>query len=173
MENIDSTQTAHKSRRGGLVAGIILICIGVGMLAAQAISLEGFFPMILGAAFLISGIVTRRRGLIIPGGIIGGLGLAIAVLENRLVSMAQPEEGGLFLVIFALGWFSITLLTALFTSKTEWWPLIPGGILAVVGGLVMVGGIGLTILELIGQYWPLILVLIGAVIVIRYFSRSK
>jgi len=37
------------------------------------------------------------------------------------------------LVGFALGWLLITILSRTITSKFIWWPLIPGGVLAMVG----------------------------------------
>jgi len=44
------------------------------------------------------------------------------------------------LVIFAIGWGLIVLFARMLTEKFIWWPLIPGGVLAVVGWGLYIGG---------------------------------
>ncbi len=173
MENTSQTNMDTRNKRGGLVAGLILIVIGAALLVQQYITFMGLVPMLLGAGFLISGILTRKKGLIIPGGIVGGVGLAITVVEQHLFNLGQPAEGGLFLLVFSTGWFAITLFTALFTSRTEWWALIPGGVMALVGSLVIMGDAGEWALKLLGQFWPLALILAGALILIGYFRKNQ
>jgi len=43
-------------------------------------------------------------------------------------------------VCFALGWGLIILFSRVTTQKFIWWPLIPGGLLAVVGWGLYIGG---------------------------------
>ena len=68
---------------------------------------------------------------------------------------------------FALGWFLITVLSKVFTQETQWWALIPGAIMALIGGGLMLGGAALNVLEFAGRWWPLILVALGLVIIVR------
>ena len=156
-----------KSKKSeGLVGGLILIGIGMIALVSQFvdfISWESFgiyIVLLLGAVFYIWGTVSREAGLMIPGGILTGIGAGIAVLVNDWTP-AGVEDGGLFLVIFGLGWASITVMTAIFTQETQWWPLIPGGIIGFVGLAVMFGGVFMNMLEAISVFWPVILIIVG------------
>jgi hypothetical protein len=76
------------------------------------------------------------------------------------------------MIIFGLGFASITLFTAFFADETHWWALIPGGIIATIGIAILSGGFMLTMLEWAGKLWPLILVAIG-IQVIRESRRPK
>jgi hypothetical protein len=87
----------------------------------------------LGLVFLVWGILTHNAGLLIPAGILSGIGTGIVLIEGPLHVVSQQQEGGVFLMAFALGWFSITLLSLLFTHDPQWWPLIPGSILGGIG----------------------------------------
>lgn len=163
MSEQNLTTTGPKpDSKGNLTTGIILIAIGLGLLIFRLASLEGFFPLALGLGFIMAGIVQRKAGLLIPGGIIGGAGLGIVVMENNwLAPMGSAAGGGVFLLVMSLGWFSITLLSKLFTDETQVWALFPGAGMALIGGLVLMGEQGLQILQVLGTYWPLILVAIG------------
>lgn len=156
----------NEKRKNGLVGGVVLISIGLLALIGQFVdwrpeaNLGLYILPILGAIFLVWGIVTRNAGPMIPGGILSGLGLGILLLET----VSWPEgmdEGGVFLLAFALGWALITMLTAVFTPKIHWWPLIPGGIIAVVGLAVLYGGVFWQALNLMNLVWPLLLILLG------------
>lgn len=159
---------------GNLTTGIILIAIGVGLLVFRLVSLEGLFPLVLGLGFTLAGILKRSAGLLVPGGIIGGAGLGIVVMENNwLAPMGSVDGGGAFLLVMSIGWFSITLLSKLFTDETQLWALIPASAMALIGGLVLMGERGLEILEVMGMYWPLILVGIGLWILIGWWKERK
>lgn len=155
-------------------AGIILVGIGLGLLIFQVTNLAMYFPLVLGATFLAAGMLTRKAGLLIPGGIIGGVGLgAVAVDSDWFFPTGAVETGGVILVAMALGWFSITVLSKIFTSETQTWALIPGAIMAFIGGLILMGSNGLRILEIAGKYWPAILVLIGLAILFNWWKERK
>ncbi len=164
----------NKSTKNGLTAGVILIVIGLGMLLFQLIDQPLLFPLALGTVFLAAGIVTRKAGLLVPGGIIGGVGLGALFIETGwLYPTGSVESGGVFLIAFSMGWFLITLLSKLFTSETQTWALIPGGIIAAIGGLVLMGQTGLGILEVAGRFWPVILVVIGLRIIYGWWKERK
>lgn len=171
--NQNETVTPEK-KKNSLAAGIILVAIGFGLLLFQLFNIPQFFPLILGVIFLSAGIITRKAGFIIPGGIITGVGLGtLSTMNSWFFPMNSEESGGLFLLLFSLGWFSITLLTGLFTNDRQTWPLIPGGIMAAIGTLVLMGETGKRILELAGTYWPLILVIIGLSILWGWWKERK
>ncbi len=165
-----STNTTHTSRREAVVGGTLLIAIGVLVLLAQNIKTEMlgllFLPA-LGGLFLLAGIVGRQAGFIIPGGILTGIGLGAIFTQSPSLAITETAQGGVFFIGFALGWFLIPVLTKLFTPETHWWALIPGAIMALIGGALMLGGAALNVLEFIGRWWPLMLVALGLVIIFR------
>ncbi len=156
------TSSNINAPRKGLAGGIILVAVGLMLLAGQFFEL-GIWPILaLGLIFLLAGVLSHKAGLLIPGGILSGCGAAIIAIQNNWpYTEGTPESSGGFLLIFSLGWFAITLLSKLFTRDTQTWALIPGGIMALIGGLVLMGPTGLEILKVLGSYWPIILILIG------------
>jgi hypothetical protein len=159
-------ETMKENKRDGLVGGLILIGIGVIALLSQFvdfISWESFgvyFLLLLGGVFLLWGIVSREVGPFIPGGILSGLGLGTVMLVNNWVP-AGVDDGGVFLVVFGLGWFLIVLLTAVFTNQTQWWALIPGGIIGFVGLAILFGGVFMKTLTAVSFLWPVVLIIVG------------
>ena len=90
--------------------------------------------------------------MIIPGGVLTGIGLGILAMQVP-VQFPAVDQNSIFLLCFALGWFLITLLTALFAS-TQWWALIPGGIMALIGGSLLIAN-GPSVGWISTWSWPL------------------
>ncbi len=162
--------------RSGWIAGVGLIVIGLFILAAQFVQAEWlgllFLPM-LGLVFLIWGSIARSVGLLIPGGILSGLGLGVFLIEGAIPGLEDVAMGGVFFLSFALGWGLITLLSAVFTDRVHWWPLIPGGILALVGGMLLVGGTALEVLDFIGRWWPVGLIGLGLWLLVQRMGANE
>ena len=162
--------TVSSERRNAVVGGVVLVAIGLLVLVAQNVKTESlgllFLPA-LGGIFLIAGIIGRQIGFLIPGGILIGIGVGAILEQNAMAAGNGTVQGGAFLLGFAGGWFLITVLSKIFTSHTQWWPLIPGGIMALIGGGLLLGGAALNVLEFAGRWWPLILVAVGLVIIVR------
>lgn len=164
------TATTTRSNRAPLTGGIILILIGALTLLAQLdvfANIGLFFVPALGIIFLTWGLLTRTFGLVIPGGILGGIGLGIVLLEGPLAGLSEPAQGAIFLLAFAAGWLLIALLSTMTTSGFQWWPLIPAAVLGLIGGLLVAGEAGLQVLKVIGFAWPVALIAAGAWIVLR------
>ncbi|RME84745.1 MAG: hypothetical protein D6775_04635 [Caldilineae bacterium] len=121
----------------------------------------------LAIIFLAWGLLTRTFGLVIPGGILMGVGLGTILVESPPSFLARVDEGALFLLAFSAGWALITLLSPLADGRLHWWPLIPGGVMAAIGGLILLGELGAMVLEWSGFLWPLVLVLLGLYILFR------
>jgi hypothetical protein len=173
VQNIDSTQKKTEDARGGLTAGIILIVIGLGLLASRFLSLDNLFPLGLGMIFILAGVLKRSAGLLIPGGIISGVGLGIVVTQNGLLAgMGVFDSGALMLLCMAVGWFSIIVLSKLFTDETQIWPVFPGGAMAVIGSLMLMGANGLEVLKFLGSYWPAVLILIGISVMVQAWREQ-
>jgi hypothetical protein len=173
-QNLNTSESKTKYINGSLVAGLILTGIGLGLLIFQFAGLAMYFPLVLGLVFLTAGIATRQAGFLIPGGIIGGVGLGTLVtMSGRFFPTDSVESGGVFLLTFSLGWFLITLLSKLFTNETQTWALIPGAVMATIGGLILMGEKGLLILEFASKFWPVILVVIGLSILYGWWKENK
>lgn len=165
----------HSSRRNALIAGIALIVIGLLTLTAQAFDLNDFSLLVLptlAVIFLIWGLMTRTFGLIIPGGILGGLGLGTLLIELPWLHLSDTTKGGVFLLTFAAGWVLITLLSFFTCARWQWWPLIPGGILAAIGGILLTGATGQKLLEALAYVWPIALILLGLYLLVRRNYRA-
>ena len=130
-----------------------------------------FLPA-LGAIFMIWGILAREGGLMIPGGIISGIGWGSYLIAGPWALDSALDDGGLFMIVFGIGFMSITLFSLIFAHETHWWALIPGGIISGIGAAIMFGGVFMQALELLGTYWPVILILVG-IYVIFQAGRGK
>jgi hypothetical protein len=164
------TPEQQDSSRGRVAAGVALIAIGLLLVVVQIlkINIPGWlFLGGLGLIFLVWGLATRTFGLVIPGGVLGGIGMGVFLTELPLTGMTDGASGGLFLLGFSLGWALLTLLSPLTKERIQWWPLIPGGIMAAIGAILLLGGFGLQLLTLIGVAWPLILVVIGVYLLLK------
>jgi hypothetical protein len=94
----------------------------------------------LGISLLAWSLITRTFGLLIPGSLIVTIGLGIYFAWTELTEANTLLQTGVMLVWFALGWILISLGARVMNRKYVWWPLIPGGILAVVGLGLYIGG---------------------------------
>jgi hypothetical protein len=166
------TEPAAKSRRtrDRVIAGIALIAIGIVVLIAQLMNrpeLSWIIVPMLGLIFLIWGVAARTIGLIIPGGILSGIGLGLYFMFERTIDTSDEQTAGVLLVCFAGGWVVISLLSLLTREGFQWWPLIPGGIIAVIGLALLGGGVAMQLVKIAGYAWPLILVGVGIYLLLR------
>lgn len=93
-----------------------------------------------GLILLVWGILWRLFGLIIPGSLLVTMGPGIYLAWGRSTEINALASTGIMIAIFSIGWFLIILFSRVITAKFIWWPLIPGGILAVVGWGLYIGG---------------------------------
>ncbi len=164
---LDKKINTHRNHR--LAAGSVLILFGAATLLQRWLEIGNYIVLLLGLLMLVWGSFSHRTGWIIPGGVLGGIGLGILAMEGPWLFPAA-DQNGLFLVCFAFGWFLIIILTALFTC-TQWWALIPGGIMAVLGGSILVthGSIRWEDLNLV---YAAILISVGLILLV-YRGRQK
>lgn len=164
------TPPAHHDTRGRVVAGIALIAIGAVALLAQLTnwSILGWIILpTLAVIFLAWGLLTRNFGLIIPGGILGGLGLGLFSMVGPFSDLFAGAQPGVFMLCFAAGWAFITLLSPITSDRVHWWPLIPGAVIGLVGLFLLGGGFTWAIMQLMGYAWAVILIGIGAYLLLR------
>ena len=165
---------APRKGRGGLVWGVILISIGLYAFVQQVFHLDFglYFLPLLAFIFLLAGILGRKYGLLIPGGILAGLGVGTLLVEGPFKYLSDQPSSGVFMLAFAAGWLLITL-TALLIGRVMLWPLIPGAFLGLFGIVLLAGETGMRALELFGQGWPIILIAIGLYLVLRRRELTK
>lgn len=140
--------------------GIILVVVGVVLLGAQWFELTGAAVLAaIAAVFLTAYVTSRTYGFLIPGMILGGLAAGVGLQES-----GYDPQGGLVVIGLAGGFFGIFIVDALAGNPARWWPLIPGGILAVVGSDQLVRGTAAA--DAIARYWPVVLVVAGVAVLI-------
>lgn len=165
-----------KQNRNRVVGGLALIVVGLIAFAAQFIDAEWLGLLILpalGFIFLAWGLITRQSGLLIPGGILSGLGAGTLLLTGPYETAAGETQAGIFLLAFAAGWVLIPILATLFTPERHLWALIPAAVLALIGAGLLFGGAALTALEWLGRIWPVFLILGGLLLIFRRGGASK
>jgi hypothetical protein len=146
----------------GWLPGVILIVVGAMLFAVQLLHLDAdVIVLVIGLVFATAFAATRRYGLLIPAGILTGLGAGI-LLEDFGVA-GEPVVLGLGLGFLAI--YGVDLLTDGRHRPGRWWPLIPGAILTVVAGAS--GAFGEEGARAIEQGWPILLIAVGAWLLLR------
>ncbi len=134
-------------------AGVVLLIVGGLALADRSWStdLGQAVPLVLGLAFLGWALFARKCRLLIPGGILTGLGAGL---------LLRDTYGGnsTFLFCFAAGWVLITVLSLLVFRRWVWWPLIPAGAMAFSGLTLLAGPELRGWLRSARYYWPVALI---------------
>ena len=153
-----------------IAAGVILIVLGTATLLQRWLDSGNYIVLLLGLGMLIWGSLSHKTGLIIPGGVLTGIGLGILAIQGPW-HFPFDGQNAIFLLCFALGWFLITLLTALFTC-TQWWALIPGGIMALIGGTILVTNGAFRWMDL-NLVYAAILIVVGLILLVFRGGTKK
>ena len=153
-----SPAAALRKRR---TTGIILLVISSVALLSRAYdwNLGLMTPLLLGGLFLVWSVLAREWGLLIPGGILTGIGAGILV--QRYADQGRDFDQGAFMLCFAAGWLLVPLLSWVVFKRRTLWPLWPAAALA-FAGLVRLGGNDVR--EWLGNaraYWPVALIAVA------------
>ena len=147
------------TRNARMIPGLVLIILGVFFLLAQYFEFgPGLFVLLLGTAFLVAYAFTRAYGLLIPGCILAGIG--VGLLFERVMNPGVTVSLGL-----GLGFIAIFVVQRIIGGVSHWWPLIPGGVLVLVGIAEAVPQ-GQVLIE---KGWPVILIGVGLAILAGQF----
>jgi hypothetical protein len=162
---MDSPRAVQRNRRSQLAAGAALVVIGIVVLALQYFEGPGRAIVLLlaGGSFIATYFYSEIYGLLIPGGILSGLGLGM-LGEWWGASVRDPNAIGL-----GIGFASIYLIERIYRHRAHWWPLIPGVILIGSGLGARFGDVG----HILWRWAPAILVVLGIVIVVRAMRGSS
>lgn len=146
-----------------LIPGLIIVGAGIPFLLNQVNVFEFTFTILtgLGIGLLAWGYFERLFGLVIPGCLLIGIGPGIYYAWAGVTTPNGLTETGIMLVWFALGWGLITIVAKIVLEKFIWWPIIPGGLLAVVGWGLYIGGSPDNALAFIGNTGTIGLIIFG------------
>lgn len=125
-----------------------------------AISLSG------GISMLVWGIGQRVLGLIISGSIVTSLALGFNQAWMQPVNPTGLAGVAVLMMWFALGWGMIVIFSRLVFSRFVWWPLIPGGIMAVMGWGLYSGANPNAALNFIGNTGSVAILIFGLYILL-------
>ncbi len=149
------------------LVGMIVLSTGLAFLFSNPHTwlTDGVLFVITGTGigFLVWGLAERLLGLIIPGCILLGIGPGIGLAWGDLLpdEFNGLSQTGIMLACFGLGWLLLTPFSRVVTHTFVWWPLIPGGILLVVGMGLYIGGKPDNALSFIGNTGSIGLIFFG------------
>ncbi|MFP3895339.1 MAG: hypothetical protein ACLFV5_00670 [Anaerolineales bacterium] len=149
---------------GFILLGIsALILLGEFFPAAEDTIGGPFFLLAISASFWIIYLIHREHWwAIIPGGVLLSVAV-VAALENVALGF---DPGGI--VLLGIGLTFLLLAMVPIEGMRMRWPLIPGGILLLIGIVVMAGEVAVL------QYvWPAALILGGLYLVVRNFGAPS
>ena len=158
-----TTDSQDRTRR--LAAGGILVIAGLGLLLLQALDELGDAGVlfVIGTVFIAGYAMRRTYGLLVAGSIILGVGLG--QLGERLLD----TTGDVTVIGIGIGFGMIYVIDRLTDGSAHWWPLIPAGILLVIGISSLGGAFG----DLATLIWPALLIVAGLVLVVGASRRRE
>jgi hypothetical protein len=127
----------------------------------------------IGAVFIIWGLFSKSIGLFIPGILLLTIGIGVYNGWSTVGSINGLRDTGIMLVWFSLGWILITVVSRVFYKTFVWWPLIPGGILAMVGSGLYIGGNPSNAVGFLQNTGSIGLVLLGLYLILLKFGLKK
>lgn len=120
----------------------------------------------LGVSLLGCGLYWKLFGLVIPGSILIGSCAGVYFAWAQPFAKNALVQTGVMLVWMALGWGLVTIFSRVRTYKFLWWPLIPGGVFAMVGWGLYIGGNPGNALPFIGNTGSIGLLIFGIYILL-------
>jgi len=149
-------------------ATMVLISIAISFLFTEYRLLDFIFwiGLGLGLALLLSGVYWKLFGLVIPGCLLIGSISGVYFGWNDPAGKNALMQTGIMLVWIALGWGLVTIFARVQTLKFVWWPLIPGGIIAMVGWGLYIGGNPQSAVGFIGNTGSIGLLIFGIYILL-------
>ncbi len=142
--------------------GLVLIIVGaILLLARQHLSSGDLTVLVIGTLLLVAYAFTGHYGVLVPAGILTGLGAGIALREWTAVGGASVLLG------LGAGFLFIYVVDRAREPGREGrvWPVIPGGILVIVGLLQLARVSGA--MRIIAAWWPALLIVLGIWMLLR------
>jgi hypothetical protein len=168
-----------QQKRRNLVVGVVLVLIGVWFLAVQFVpDLSGWiditwsWPILMvavGACLLLFGMLVGAPGMAVPAVIVAGIG-GILYYQN----LTGDWMSWSYLWTLIPGFVGVGIILAGLLGGNFRSSLSEGGGLVVISLILffifasMMGG-----WNLLGDYWPVLLILLGVWLLIRQLLRSR
>jgi hypothetical protein len=132
-----------------------------------------YLSVAIGLVFLLWGSFTGKLGLIIPGALMIATGAGVYFGWSNPEQPGGLQKTGIMLVWFSLGWLLITVFSRVMNKRFMWWPLIPGGILLMVGSGLYIGGNPENALGFLSNTGSIGLILLGAYLIFLKFGMKS
>ncbi len=164
----------HK-RRSGLAAGLVLILLGALFLLVQFVpelQLMISWPLIIvGVAvfLLVIGLLTGEPGMAVPACVVGGIG-GLLYWQNATGNW----ESWAYAWTLIPGFVGVgIILSGLFGGERR--QAVRGGGWLILISLVLFAAFGsfFGALGLVGSYWPVLLIVLGLLILVRPWLRRR
>ncbi|MEO7600499.1 MAG: hypothetical protein ABIV50_16320 [Opitutus sp.] len=156
------------SRRGRTLGrrrrwGVALLIVSVLALLNRyfPVSSEYLILPLLGVGFTVWAVAVRSLGLLVPGGILMGVGFGLSAQRFYGVGAGTGTGQAVFLCCLAGGFLLITLLALIFFRSRVLWPLWPAGFIAATAIIRLMGSGWQNHLWRIQPYWPFALLVIA------------
>jgi len=167
--------TTKKIAWYALLAAAVGAALSINFIARRNTLLDFvyFLTLAIGIVFLIWGVSSKRVSLIIPGAILATTGAGVYYGWSNPEAPGGLQKTGIMLVWFAFGWLLITVITRVSHKRFTWWPLIPGGILLMVGAGLYIGGDPQNALGFLGNTGSIGMILIGVYLIFLKFGMKR
>ncbi len=154
----DQRQDQRHDRGRRVMGGAILVIAGLGLLALQTLedSTGATVLMFIASIFIAGYFVQRNYGLLVAGSVVFGVGLGL--IGEALLDVS----GDVVPMGIGIGFLFIYGIDRITRGHTHFWPLIPGGILVVIG-LSSIGG---SFADAAAFIWPALLIVAGVVLLV-------
>jgi hypothetical protein len=160
---VDTEAIKQRRDNAAVTFGAVLVVIGAVLLGARFndVVAAGGPALWIGLGFLTWWAFSGNYGLLVPAGVLTGLGAGLML--THVDFYGNPVALGL-----GVGFLAIYALDALRRrGRSSWWPLVPGAILVIVGLLQNTSG-----WDSLGELgWPLFLIVVGIIIIGGALSR--
>lgn len=167
MNENPEDKTYAEALRGRRTAAVILLVVAGAALVAPHLSFKwrDSILVLMGVGFIVWSALARSAGLLVPGGVLTGLGVG---------TLLRPEYGnGAFLLSMAGGFLLIAGLYPIMFErgkKNALWPLWPAAGLGFAGLLQLAGPDVREGFRAAQPFWPYILI---AVALFLFLSKPK
>ncbi|MEE4194258.1 MAG: hypothetical protein V2J07_03570 [Anaerolineae bacterium] len=132
-----------KANWWALLPGLPLVLMGIALVSGAVLPIASDlvgtgFLLGIGIAFLITFLLHNHYWwALIPGTILTGIGAA------TVVEVLFPRSSSNLVAFIVLGSIGLAFLLVFFVKRSNWWAIIPAGVLASVAALVLTGLVGL------------------------------
>jgi hypothetical protein len=148
--------------------GVVLLVVASLALLNRYLPTRSEFLVLplLGLGFTTWSVLARVPGLLVPGGVLFGVGSGI--WAQRFYGLGGGSNSGqaLFLLCLAVGFLLITLFSLIFFRSRVLWPLWPASFIGLAGALRLMGASWQEYLWRVLPYWPFALLVIGLLLVL-------